>query len=421
MKYSLYSSLFLAMISTSAVAQDRTDRSMDHILAASEVRPLAALAAVRLHEGKTIYQYYGGFSRLSDQTASPIRKDTLFRIASISKIVTTIGLMELVEQGKINLDHDVSDYLGFPLRNPDFPEIPITVRMLLNHTSSIRDADVYVLPPDKPISSFFDETHKAGKSDYHFSYHDGHPPGTYFTYCNLCYGLVGTIIEKASGERFDQYQKRHVLAPLHIDGGYNINELDHPERLATLYRHLPEGYTPTVDSFPHKSTTNHALDTYKIGSNGSVFSPQGGLRISLQGLSQLARFMIQRGTVDGVRLLSEQSIAAMETPTWRFNGHNADCPYPVTAYGLSLFVLTGTKDPDGKTDSPYPAYQGGLKGHLGEAYGLHSGFWYDPQTGDAYLFAADGFPADEEIHPGQYSSFSRTEENIFQTLAGVKP
>ena len=111
MKYSLYSSLFLAMISTSAVAQDRTDRSMDHILAASEVRPLAALAAVRLHEGKTIYQYYGGFSRLSDQTASPIRKDTLFRIASISKIVTTIGLMELVEQGKINLDHDVSAYL----------------------------------------------------------------------------------------------------------------------------------------------------------------------------------------------------------------------------------------------------------------------------------------------------------------------
>lgn len=61
--------------------------------------------------------------------------------------MTTIGLMELVEQGKINLDHDVSEYLGFPLRNPDFPTTPITVRMLLNHTSTLRDGDVYVLPP----------------------------------------------------------------------------------------------------------------------------------------------------------------------------------------------------------------------------------------------------------------------------------
>ncbi|GAL96498.1 beta-lactamase [Acetobacter tropicalis NRIC 0312] len=421
MKYAVCSTLVLALSTTAALAESPTDKTMDAVLTQAEARPLAGLAAVRLHNGRPVYQYYGGFARRDGEQTVPVEQETLFRIASISKVVTTIGLMELVEQGKINLDHDASEYLGFPLRNPDFPNKPITVRMLLNHTSSIRDADVYVLPPDKTASSFFDKTHKPGSQDYHFSYHDGHAPGTYFTYCNLCYGLVGTIMERASGERFDQYQKHHVLEPLKIDGGYNAAELEHPERLATIYQHLPTGYKAKVDSQPLKGWSADSLQAYKIGSNGSIFSPQGGLRISVQGLTRLAQFMIQRGTLDGVRLLAPQSIEAMETPTWQFNGKNGECPYPLSAYGLSLFLLTGAKDTNGKPDSPYPGYKGGLHGHLGDAYGLHSGFWYNPQNGDAYLFAADGFPDYDQVRPGQYSSFSRVEEKIFTALAGVQP
>lgn len=353
MKPVLCTALVLALSITPALAQSAADKAMDAVLTQTEARPLAALAAVRLRHGQPVYQYYGGFARRDGASTVPVGPETLFRIASISKVVTTIGLMELVEQGRINLDHDASDYLGFPLRNPDFPATPITVRMLLNHTSTIRDADVYVLPPSKPISHFFDKTHKPGAADYHFSYHDGHAPGTYFTYCNLCYGLVGTMIERVSGERFDQYQKHHVLEPLKIDGGYNVADLDHPDRLATLYQHLSGGYEAQVDGQPLKVWPQDSLKFYKIGSNGSVFSPQGGLRISLRGLTRLAQFMIQRGTLDGVTVLAPQSIEAMETPTWRFDGHNGECPYPLTAYGLSEFVLTGGRDPGGKPDSPY--------------------------------------------------------------------
>lgn len=424
MNSKLCSALALAFFTTTALAQtpERSmDQQMDAVLTQGESQPLAALAAVRLHHGQPVYQYYGGFARRDGANTAPVRQDTLFRIASISKVVTTIGLMELVEQGKVNLDHDVSDYLGFTLRNPDFPQTPITVRMLLNHTSTLRDGDVYVLPPGKSVQDFFDDTHKPGNQNYHFSVHDGHAPGTYFTYCNLCYGLVGTIIERVSGERFDQYQKHHVLEPLKIDGGYNIMALDHPERLATLYGRVPSGYEATVDSQPLKGWSKDGLDTYKIGSNGTLFSPQGGLRISMQGLTRLARFMIQRGTLEGVRLLMPQSIEAMETPTWTFNGQNGVCPYPLSAYGLSLFLLTGTEDTNGKPASPYPGYKGGLRGHLGDAYGLHSGFWYNPQNGDAYLFAADGFPDYDQEKRGKYSSFSRVEEEIFTTLAGKQP
>lgn len=418
MKFKVCSALALAFFSTTALAQTATDKKMDAVLTHGESQPLAALAVVKLEHGQPVYQYYGGFARRDGAQNVPVKQETLFRIASISKVVTTIGLMELVEQGKINLDHDVSEYLGFRLRNPHFPTTPITVRMLLNHTSTIRDGDVYVLPPGKSVRDFFDKSHKPGSQDYHFSFHDSHAPGTYFTYCNLCYGLVGTIIERVSGERFDRYQKHHVLEPLKIDGGYNVAELDHPERLATLYQHVPSGYEAAVDSQPLKGWSKEALESYKIGSNGSVFSPQGGLRISLQGLTRLAQFMIQRGTLDGVRLLAPQSIEAMETPTWTFNGKNGECPYPLSAYGLSLFTLTGTKDTNGKPAIPYIGYQGGLRGHLGDAYGLHSGFWYNPQNGEAYLFAADGYPDYEQEKPGKYSSFSRVEEEIFTTLAG---
>ncbi|OAG78268.1 Beta-lactamase [Acetobacter malorum] len=145
----------LAFFSTAALAQTQTDKKMDAVLTHGERLPLAALAAVKLEHGQPVYQYYGGFARRDGAQTVPVKQETLFRIASISKVVTTIGLMELVEQGKVNLDHDVSEYLGFRLRNPDFPTTPITVRMLLNHTSTLRDGEVYFLPPDKSVKGFF--------------------------------------------------------------------------------------------------------------------------------------------------------------------------------------------------------------------------------------------------------------------------
>ncbi|MBB2204155.1 serine hydrolase domain-containing protein [Gluconacetobacter takamatsuzukensis] len=411
--------LTLAALAPAARARTATDRAMDRVLTQAEARPLAAIAAVRLRHGQVAYSYYGGFARQTPGETVPVGPDTLFRIASISKIVTTIGLMELVEQGRIDLDRDASDYLGFRLRNPDFPQVPITVRMLLNHTSSIRDADSYTIPPGRRIAELFDPARKPGDPGYHFAHADGHPPGTWFDYCNLCYGLIGTMMERASGERFDRFQQAHVLGPLGIDGGYNPAALAHPDRLATLYHHLPTGWQAETDTLPVKGWGRAALDAYMPGTNGTLFSPQGGLRVSMQGLTRLVRFMLGHGTLDGVRLLSPQSIDRMLTPTWQYDGHNGTCPYPIAAYGLSIARLTGARDSSGRETRPYKGYSGDLAGHLGDAYGLRSGFWYDPATGDGFLFAADGFPDDGQERPGTYSSFTRVEEALFTALAGA--
>lgn len=416
--------LGLAAISPAVAATpapNPTDSAMDAILTQGESRPLAAIVAMRLHKGRVAYSYHGGFARRTEDSSVPAGPDTLFRIASVSKLVTTIGLMELVEQGRVSLDADASEYLGFRLRNPDFADVPITVRMLLNHTSTIVDADRYTLPPEQKVADLFGPDHRVGQPDYHFAHGAGHPPGTWFEYCNLCYGLIGTIIERVSGERFDRYQQAHVLGPLGIDGGYNIAELRHPDRLATLYRDMPSGYVAQVDTQPPKGWSAAQLATYVIGSNGTAFSPQGGLRVSVAGLARLARFMQQGGTLDGTRLLSAHGVQQMETPTWRYDGHDGTCPYPIASYGLGMIQLTGQPDPNGRPGIPYRGYHGGLRGHLGDAYGLHSGFWYETANGDAFVFAADGYPDEDAITPGAYSSFTRVEEQIFTTLAGAAP
>ena len=88
-------------------------------------------------DGEEIFSKFEGKRRL-DQNL-PVTRDTKFRVASLSKQFTIFTIMQLVERGKLNLDEDVSSYLGFELRNPKFPAVPITARMLASHTSSLRD------------------------------------------------------------------------------------------------------------------------------------------------------------------------------------------------------------------------------------------------------------------------------------------
>ena len=104
---------------------------------------------------------------------------------------------------------------------------------------------------------------------------------------------------------------------------------------------------------------------------------------------------------------------------WHYDGHNGEGPYPIASYGLATIQLTGERDPSGHPTTPWRHYQGGLIGHLGDAYGLRSGFWLNPATRDGYLFIADGFPEDGKEKPGKISSFTNVEEEIFSALSNA--
>jgi hypothetical protein len=153
----------------------------------------AALAVVK--EGKIIYAHSFGLKDLENK--KPLTDQDIFRIASISKSFSATSIMQLVEAGKISLNDDFGDLVGFKIRNPKFPDQRITLKMALSHTSSLNDSQGYlnldVINPDKNPNWA--------------KCYNGYAPGSKFDYCNLNFNMIGAIIEKKSGERFDYYVK----------------------------------------------------------------------------------------------------------------------------------------------------------------------------------------------------------------------
>src|SRR5207248_940849 len=148
----------------------------------------------------------GELGSFADGVADPqsgrrVTPDDPVRVASVSKMVTTIGVMKLVEQGKLDLSSDVSRWLGWSLRNPSFPDRAITLRMLLSHTSSVREHDDdYVIPLGGSLQTVMQDPK---------NWDPQHGPGdNYFRYTNMNFPIVGSIVEKVTGERFDIWMRR---------------------------------------------------------------------------------------------------------------------------------------------------------------------------------------------------------------------
>ncbi|HEY0044577.1 MAG TPA: serine hydrolase domain-containing protein [Allosphingosinicella sp.] len=326
------------------------------------------------------------------------------RIASISKLVLTLGVMRLVEQGQLDLDADVSEKLGWRLRNPAFPDAPITLRLLLSHRSSLTDAADYAVP--------FGET-VAQRIANPKAFDPAHAPGTYFRYSNLNFPVVASVMEGATGERFDALMQRLVLRPLKLDACYNWSGCSDAaiDRAAVLYAPTGEevlrddlrGALPTclVNTLPGAGCD---LSTYRLASNGALFSPQGGLRISIADLAEIGRLLLREGrAADGSRFLTQASIAAMTTPEWRHDGSNGETEKGFyCAYGLAVQRLAACPPNDDPIGGAPEAF-----GHAGDAYGLKSGLWVDPATGKGIAYLATGIA--EDAH-GKRSAYWAIEE-----------
>jgi len=327
------------------------------------------------------------------------------RIASVSKLVVAIGGMRLVEAGTLDLDADVSRVLGRKLRNPAFPDVPITLRHLLSHTSSLTDTIDYVLPFDADMLAVLDDP-RAWDSE--------HRPGSYFRYANFNTPVVAAVMERATGERFDLLMDRLVLRPLQIEGCYNWEACSDrtAARAVVLYRERKATRDDLGGVRPPCAVTPAAdggcdLSRWRAGANGAMFSPQGGLRISARDLAKIGRLLLGKGKIDGVRLLKPASVRAMLRPHWTFDGKNGDTQAGfLCGYGLAIQILATTQA--GCRDDPFGDRRTRV-GHAGDAYGLKSGLWIDPKrgTGVAY-FATDVLDADT----GLRSAYTRIEEEL---------
>ncbi|MEO0425542.1 MAG: serine hydrolase domain-containing protein [Pseudomonadota bacterium] len=426
--------LLLCLIMTGAAAAQ--PKLIELVEGTALTAPLSGLQISLLKQGRATEGWALGFAQLSETGTQPLRRDHKIRVASISKLVVAIGVMQLVEAGKLDLDADVSDYLRWPLRNPAFADEPITIRQLLTHTSSLRDGRGYSIPAGQgELRDFFtpDSTHWDDGA--HFASGPGREPGAYFTYSNLAFGVLGSVIESSSGERFDLYMARAVLEPLGIDARFNACAIADKQRAAGFRRRAqeseewnPDGpWIAQVDGGAPScfyggsdpAFVESFLKDYRLGSNGTLFSPQGGLRASADDLLVILRMLAGRGEVDGRRLLSPATVEAMLAPGWTLeadaaNGLSAGEVEPggptdglMTSYGLSVHRI----------DMRAWGFDSGprlLVGHLGEAYGVLSHALFDPLTGDGIATIITGTADDPAAAPPGTSPLYRVEEEVLR-------
>jgi len=381
---------------------------------------LSGLQVVVIEDAAPVFEFAEGFARLGAESRSPLTVAHKMRVASISKLITAIGAMKLVERGLIDIDADVSEYLGFPLQNPQFPDRPITLRMLLSHTSSIRDSGRYWIEHGKGRfrDLFFDSV--SGKPlGTHFATASDEGPGEFFHYANLNFGVVAAVIENTTQRRFDRYMRTEVLGPAGVGADYNVCHLlaRSKVRLATLFRKRnseerwsPDGpWRPQVDgdsisciygmeAVPREAAPRRILEAYEPGSNPTVFSPHGGLRASARDLARFVRMFLNEGVSDGARILRPETVREMRRPRWTYDPRlgngvtyeeetdpKAGTAGLMTSYGLSMHRVD-------LRDWGLAKCRRILVGHLGNAYGLLGQLWIDfaSKTGLVALITGTG-------------------------------
>lgn len=373
--------------------------------------PVAAVRVTFDRAGITSTQAHG----LADiATGRVVTADDPARIASISKMIVAIGVMRLVEAGQLDLDADVSELLGWPLRHPGWPREPITLRLLLSHRAGLTDAaGYYQIPLGSELRELLADP---------LAWDEEHPPGTWFRYANLNFPLIASVMERATGERFDRLMDRLVLQPLGLDACYNWASCS-DEAVARAIVQYDAAGRPQIDenrtgrpACPVINDGDCDLDRWQAGVNGALFSPQGGLRISANGLAKVGRLLLGEGTVDGVRLLSPESVRVLAQPAWtRLDGVGVSFEEDTSgesregffcSYGLAVQTLA-TTHPDCRDD----LFADGVQrfGHTGSAYGLLSGLWVDPVSGTGIAYFVTGM---SDAAPGNHSAFSAVIEGL---------
>jgi CubicO group peptidase (beta-lactamase class C family) len=392
--------------------------------------PLPSLSVVAARAGEIVYTQQLGSKRLATSTAParPADANTLFRIASLSKLVTAIGAMKLVEQDRLSLDGDLSTYLGYRLRNPHFPDQPITLRMLLTHTSSLRDDGGFKWDPQVDLREVLlpgGRFYGAGKA-----WSKTAAPGQFFEYVNFNFGLAATVMERAGGERFDHLMRRLVFDPMGMKAGFYLTDFA-PARIedvATLYRKRekdddevwdPKGpWIAQSDDFGVSAPVAPAgLDSYAIGTNGTIFGPQGSLRISANELAQLMLMLMNGGRHHDRQILQPATVAALLSRQWTIrpdgsngNGDSDNFRGLHRAWGLGNQHFTDASDVrHGRASGDRLVEGGGFTGigHLGWSWGLNALFVFDPATKNGMVYVASGVGANPDLQPGRFSSESR--------------
>ncbi len=250
-------------------------------------------ALVVMKDGEVAYQRYYGYSDRKQQIR--VDEDDCFRIASVTKMLTGIHVMQLVEQGLLDLDEPIGTYLGYTVRNPYYKKYDITLRMIMSHTSSLKGS---APSNDGTLQSMLDVKKNR------FGSFKKYPPGSKYTYSNFGGGILGALIEAASGKSVQDSAAEDFFGPLNVTAAYHPSFLPDPEMITNIYkqtgaiflgkqRMIRAEYKNTADAEKHWSRT------------------VGSMWVKPADLARIGQMMLNGGTLDGVRILKEETVAEM--------------------------------------------------------------------------------------------------------------
>ncbi|GFZ83094.1 hypothetical protein GCM10008018_31300 [Paenibacillus marchantiophytorum] len=320
-----------------------------------------------------------GYGVTDRSTNTPVQTDqTVFRVASVSKVFTALAIMQLVDQGKIGLQDNIENYLdGYKVNNPF--ATPVTVEMLLTHSTGfeVRDpsSNSFMIDASLTPISLKDEVFKQFPPV-------KRKPGSSYMYDNFAYALLGYIVQQVSGEAFDAYMEKHVFQPLGMTSSSFRLPTDLAKRLATVY-----------------DASGKPRPVYRLSPE---IIPQGSMVTTSDDIVRFMQAFLNDGKLpNGTSIVSPASIKAMETYQVAIHPQVADVSYGFEA----PFML---KDTNGQ----HVIAKGG------DIPGFSSYLWMlpDSQTGVFISYTATGGLRDDfftafmdHYYPSQKTQFGKAD------------
>lgn len=343
------------------------DAAFDHkISVLMKIAGLPSLTACIIKNNQMIWSKGYGYYDRSEQ--KPATTDTVYVLASVTKTIVGTALMQLYEQGLFDLDDDVNNFLPFDLRNPNFPDDPITFRMLLSHTSSLNPNDQlqyywFNFSGDPPFS-FFPEPYlrefllPGGRYYDPSVWSSEYRPGEYAMYANVGFDIISYLVEIISGEPFLEYCETHIFSPLNMKHtGFNFSRFDINQVAIPYLRYKGTYYT--INELESIFGLELPELYYRMR-----FYPAGGLYSTVLDLSHFLIAHMNDGVYNGTRILKKETVDLM----------HAIQPGNQIGYGLAWMHQS----------------IGGLSGHAGDLFGGDTWMLYSEEKDIGVIYLANG-------------------------------
>ena len=346
--------LVLVPLFTRAEEQSSLDAYVDRAFKAAKT--VGGSLVIMMGE-EIVYARDWGYKDLRNQ--APVDEHTYFRTASITKMITGIGIMRLVDMGLLDLDEEISTYFGYKIANGRYPAIPITQRQLMSHTSSVSDNGGYSGSRSKISEMLAADHDRRGNFT-------GTRPGTAYSYSNLGAGVTGSIIEAVTNMSIDTFMRGAVFEPLDIEASYSPSRLTNPGdvsnqyRLGKLDRAASGALAKPLEDF--SDPENHYMITI------------GNAWLRSRDMAKLTAMLCGDGSFAGTRIIRPESAFDMRREQMEL-GKSVTGPSP---YGLFL-EHNDTLLPDKM-----------VYGHQGMSAGAILNCYFEPESGFSMVLFSNG-------------------------------